>query len=95
MKNEIGEQQFATYVRGTKRIDYALATEWIQNAFISGCYTPFGDYSNGDHRNIFLNFDVIKLFGTVTQPLDKFATREFTTQDKQSVRTYIEKNIST
>jgi hypothetical protein len=46
---------FPTYIRGTSRNDYILASDWIANSVIAGCYEPFSYRTKGDHRNIVID----------------------------------------
>ena len=36
-----GRDDFATYARSSKRIDYILCDAWVSDASIQGCYEPF------------------------------------------------------
>jgi hypothetical protein len=84
-----GKDDFATWFRGKDRIDYVLCDDWVAEAAIRGCYTPFFEWK-GDHRNIIIDFDTIALFGNPTYNLSTPAQREFTSKDKAANRVYIE-----
>jgi hypothetical protein len=90
MFQELGQDSFNTYVDGTERIDYVLADPWIADACISACYEPFQFRFKGDHRNMILDFDEIKLFGNPTYNLGTPPSREFSSKDKSANHTYIE-----
>lgn len=63
----------ATYARGSKRLDYALANPLASDALISAGYEEFNAHFISDHRGYFFDFDTDMLFGSGTQQL---ATRE-------------------
>ena len=90
MSQILGTTEFGTHVRGKDRIDYVLASDWVAEAVVDGCYEPFGQRSRGDHRNILIDFDAEKLFGNKTQQLGPISCRDFTSKDKSSNRVYIE-----
>jgi hypothetical protein len=78
-----------TYVRGTTRIDYALATPHVAVACTSCGYEPFQYRFPGDHRGMFLDFNTSALFGSARVDLSTPAEREFNSRDKASNRRYI------
>ena len=85
-----GRTNFATYVKGTKRIDFVLCSDWIASAARQGCYEPFGHRTKGDHRSFMIDFNTVSLFGNDTQPLGSIATREFTSKDRSANRIYMQ-----
>ena len=89
MHQILGTAEFATHVRGRERIDYVLASDWVAEAVVDGCYEPFGQRSRGDHRNIFIDFNVERLFGNKTQELGPISSCDFTSKDKASNRVYL------
>ena len=62
----IGYDDFATYTRGTTRLDYVLCDGWVAECVIQGCYEPFCYRTKGDHRNMVVDFDTNLLFGSPT-----------------------------
>lgn len=87
----VGRDNFPTWSRGTtRRVDFVLCDEWISQAAVAGCYEPFQYRFHGDHRNMAIDFDIIQLFGNPTHVLAPLASREFTSKDPKSVRTYLE-----
>jgi hypothetical protein len=66
-----------TSVRGTTRIDYALATPHVAAACTSCGYEPFQYRFPGDHQGMFLDFNTNALFGSATVDLSTPAEREF------------------
>ncbi len=79
-----------TYVRGTTRIDYALATPHVAAACTTCGYEPFQHRFTGDHRGMFLDLNTNALFGSATVDLSTPAEREFNTRDRASNRRYVE-----
>lgn len=73
--------EFATYSRGSKRIDYALGTKRFYEALIQGSYEPFGEHLHSDHRLCYLDFNTIILFGNETSD-SATNTKKITYQDK-------------
>ena len=57
---------FATFGRGTKRIDYTIGTIEFQKALIGGGYKPFGEHCQSDHCLIHHKFNNVLLFGNET-----------------------------
>jgi hypothetical protein len=80
---------FPTYLQGQSRIDYVLASEWVADSVLTGCYEPFGFRTKDDHRNIVLDVDVISLLGTPTNQLDTPDNRKLKSNERSSVRKYI------
>ncbi|KAI2490979.1 hypothetical protein MHU86_23581 [Fragilaria crotonensis] len=66
----------ATYARGTKRLDYALASPLVGEALISAGYEEFNAHIVSDHRGFFLDFDTNLLFGSETQQLVSAEARD-------------------
>ena len=66
MYHLIGQDDFATYARGSKLIDYILCDAWVSDASIQGCYKPFQYRLKGDHRAMVVDFDTNLLFGNPT-----------------------------
>jgi hypothetical protein len=79
-----------TYIRGTKRLDYALITPELAPAITwCGCL-PFQSHFRSDHQFLFLDFDTTALFGspTVAMPLPS-SLREFSSKDTTLVVKYM------
>ena len=53
----------ATYIRGTRCIDYALCTRDILPAVTQSGYLPFNEHLPSDHRALFIDLDTNILFG--------------------------------
>ena len=52
-----GQDDFATYTHGSKRIDYILCDTWVSDASLQGCYEPFQYDLKGDHHAMVVGFD--------------------------------------
>ena len=63
-----GRDDFATYARGSKRIDY-ICDAWVSDASIQRCYEPFQYHLKGDHHAMVVDFDDNLLFGNRTTTL--------------------------
>ena len=85
-----GQDDFATYAHGSKRIDYILCYAWVSDASIQGCYEPFQYRLKGDHHAMVIDFDTYLLFGNPTAILATPAQREFSSKDAGSNRKYIQ-----
>ena len=90
MYQTIGHDEFATYIEGSTRLDYALCHDWVHEALQAAGYEPFQYRTKGDHRNMIFDFDSQKLFGNPVYRLDTPAQREFTAKDTSCNRIYIE-----
>jgi hypothetical protein len=62
LQNHHDTEDTPTYVSGTTRIDYALATPHVAAACTSCGYEPFQYRFPGDHRGMFLDFNTNALF---------------------------------
>ncbi|KAI2509161.1 hypothetical protein MHU86_5280 [Fragilaria crotonensis] len=78
-----------TYARGTKRLDYALASPAVSDAVISAGYEAFNAHIVSDHRGFYLDFDSNVLFGSDTQKLVSAEKRDLSSNNTQQVTEYI------
>ena len=85
-----GRDDFATYARGSKHIDYILCDAWVSDASIQGCYEPFQYRLKGDHRTMVVDLDTNLLFGNPTAILMTPAQWEFSSKDAGSNWKYIQ-----
>ena len=85
-----GQDDFATYAGGSKRIDYILCDAWVSNTSLQGCYEPFQYHLKGDHCAMVIDFDTHLLFGNPTSTLATPAQREFSSKDPGSNWKYIQ-----
>ncbi|KAI2491622.1 hypothetical protein MHU86_22939 [Fragilaria crotonensis] len=79
----------ATYARGTKRLDYTLASSSVSEALVSAGYEEFNAHVVSDHRGFFLDFDTNLLFGSSTQQLVSSEARDLSSSNIQQVTDYI------
>ena len=79
----------ATYARGAKRLDYALASPAISEALVAAGYEAFDSRIPSDHRGYFFDFDTAKLFGSDTQELETRTRRILQTCNAKQVTEYI------
>ncbi len=66
---------FATYIRGSTRIDYCLVSISLVSAIRSIGYEPFQFRSKTDHRGLYVDFHTDLLFGNKTHRLANTPTR--------------------
>ena len=79
----------ATYARGSKRLDYALASPLIGDSLISAGYEEFNARMSSDHRGYFFDFNTTLLFGSATQSLVTQQKRGLSTSNVHQVTEYI------
>ena len=87
-------ENFATYLRGTKRIDYFLVSSAILPAVQHTGYEPFHFRCLSDHRGYFLDLDTLLLFGNATAPLSPMAARDFSAKDPKAATDYVPAKFS-
>jgi exonuclease III len=61
--------ELATYLQGSKRIDYVLISPAIEPAVLAVGYESFHHNIPTDHRGIFIDFDTQHLFGAEHNPM--------------------------
>ena len=71
MFNLTGRDDFTTYARGSKRIDYILCDAWVSDTSLQGCNETFQYRLKGDHCANVVDFDTHLLFGNPTTALAK------------------------
>ena len=59
----------ATYARGSKRLDYVLASKSVCDALLASGYDAFNSRIASDHRGYYMDFKTDILFGSNTQQL--------------------------
>ena len=82
-------KSISTYIRGQKRLDYALITPELEPAVLHCGYLPFHSHFRLDHRFLFLDFNTTALFGSQTMSMPHHSLREFTTKDTTLVVKYL------
>jgi hypothetical protein len=85
LRNHHDTEDTPTYVRGTTRINYALATPHVSAACTSCGYKPFQYRFPGDHRGMFLDFNTNALFGSAKVDLSTPAEPNSTPKIKQAI----------
>jgi hypothetical protein len=80
----------ATYARGSKCLDYALASPSVNEALISSGYEEFNARIASDHRGYFFDFDTNILFGSETQQLATSTKRGLSSSNVHQVTEYIQ-----
>lgn len=85
-----GFGEFATYSRGTKRIDYCLATPRASTAAKFIGYDPFGHRLFSDHRELFVDFDTHILFGDALATMPPLKHRDIKSNNPKQVTIYLE-----
>lgn len=79
----------ATYARGSRRLDYALASAHICKALVRAGYDAFNNGIATDHRGYFMDFRTDILFGSETQTLVTRTRRELSSSNRKQVTAYI------
>jgi hypothetical protein len=82
-------QDIATYIRGSKRLDYALGSTILAQAVRACGYEQFNFRFHTDHRALFIDFDTETLFGSATQTLVNHASRILHSNNVKQVTQYI------
>ena len=84
----------ATYARGSKRLNYALASPDVCAALRRTGYKEFNARIASDHRGNFFDFDAHALFGSATQSLATLAKRGLSAINVTQVTEYIRQKHS-
>ena len=79
----------ATYARGSKRLDYVLASPLVCEALLSSGYDAFNSRIASDHRGYFMDFKTDILFGSNTQRLASKTNRMLSSVNHTQVTAYI------
>jgi hypothetical protein len=79
----------ATYIRGHHHIDYALLSQDLCTSVTACGYEPFHYRTTSDHRQLFFDFDITKLFGNETKRLAAIAFRDIQSKDTKSNTVYL------
>ena len=79
----------ATYIRGSRRIDYALISHDLCTSVTACGYEPFHYRTTSDHRQLVLDFNTAKLFGNETERLAAMAFRDIRSKDARSNTVYL------
>ena len=79
----------ATYIRGSRRIDYFLVSASVLPSVEKCGYDPFQYRLTSDHRGMFLDLNTQSLFGNLTQALAAIPSRMIRSKEAKSNTTYI------
>jgi exonuclease III len=79
----------ATYIRGHKRLDFALRSCKVAQAVYSCGYEAFNHRFHTDHRAYHIDFDTTALFGSATQHLAHHTERILHSNNVKQVTQYI------
>ena len=80
----------ATYSRGSKRLDYALASHRVSHSIVACGYDAFNARFPSDHRGYFFDFATTHLFGNPTQDLATPHSRLLRASNIHQVTSYID-----
>jgi hypothetical protein len=78
-----------TYRRGKRRIDYILISQNISHAVAAIGYEPFHHTIATDHRGVYIDFYMDKLFGNATNLLPDAHLRTLQTKYPECRKFYI------
>lgn len=84
---EKGHPEIATYQRGTKRLDYCLATSKIYSAITAIHVTNFKEIANSDHRGLVVDIDPDSLFNK--KQVTEYHERQLFSNDRKQVGKYL------
>ena len=79
----------ATYIRGSRRIDYFLVSASVLPCVEKCGYDPFQYRLTSDHRGMFLDFNTKMLFGNQTQALAAIPSRLIRSKEAKSNTIYV------
>jgi hypothetical protein len=88
LAHSIGRTDVNTYIRGTRRIDFALCLATVTSSLDQGGCKAIQYRTKGDHRAFFLNFTTIALFGNPTSLAPK-QMRKLQSNDMRNRQQYI------
>jgi len=82
------EEEFNTYLRGSRRIDFAITTHELAEK-ANMIYEPFFQRLSGDHRGFYIDFQEQDLFMNTNLPIFESEGRRLKSKDKSAVTQYI------
>lgn len=89
MNHKIGTNDFSTYIRGTKRLDYVLCSPRLLDCCHTAGYDSIGYRYDGDHRGFYMDFQTAQLFGNQTPVLATPAARSLHSRNTSQRATYV------
>jgi len=90
LANRIGRTDFSTFIRGSKRIDFILASPEVVAACTAAGYDPYNFRFQGDHRGMYLDLDTIALFGNETPGLTPPSQRILQSRHRKNRLKYLQ-----
>ena len=84
------QENFNTYNRGSRQIDFALAPPEIADLVTNFVYEPFFYRLKGDHRGFYFDIPEALLFGNAKPSVYDVNGRKLNSKDIKNVRKYIE-----
>lgn len=81
------KDNYATYARGVKRLDYCLMSRKVARAVRGIHYTNFSEISNSDHQGVVLDLDEKLIFDQ--KPSTEFHDRQLFSNDRKQIQTYL------
>lgn len=81
------QKEISTYHRGTKRLDYCLASRNLARSVKNITFTNFEEIANSDHRGIVLDIDETAVFNK--KPITEFHERQLFSNDRKQIQEYL------
>ena len=88
-KRKYKDEEFNTYIEGSRRLDFAITTTRIADIVSNITYEPFFYRLTGDHRGLYFDIDEEQLFGDHEPKVYSVQNRGFTSKDRTAVTAYI------
>jgi hypothetical protein len=85
------ENEPATFIGGSKRIDYILMTEKLTEYVTATGVLEEIEFHESDHRALYVDMDLESFFGGSPSPMESSANRGLVSSDPRAVKTYREK----
>ena len=79
-----------TYIRGSRCIDYILATEAISSYVTAAGILPFHEFCTSDHRALYADIAIQEFLCGEPNPIETAACRPLQSCDPRAVKTYRE-----
>jgi hypothetical protein len=85
------ENEPATFIGGSKRIDYILMTEKLTEYVVAAGILEENKFYESDHRALYVDLDLEAFLGGSPSPMEASANRGLISSDPRAVKTYREK----
>ena len=83
-----GHNDFTTYQRGSKVLDYILVDPALLPLIAFTGYEPFGNHIISNHRGVYLDIDTARCFGSTIQPLLPIQLRDISSRRSHQIAPY-------